>query len=201
VEVTDSSRPAARTEATYPLRVRTLLRVAGPFTLADAPQDAGYTEQLSATGGTKPYLFTLEQGQLPAGLELATTGKVTGKADSAGGPFEFWVRVTDSDTPAQSVVEKLTLQEVFSTLLSGARFTTRALPEARLGEPYRYKLQAWGTSSPKWELPNGTPPDGIVFDATEGVFSGTPAGASKSFNIRFSSGLTSETRPVSITVY
>jgi hypothetical protein len=203
VEVSDSSTPRVRVEATHALRVRPRLRLAGPLILADAPQGETYAEKLSATGGiteeTKPYRFTLEGGQFPQGLNLAEDGTVTGKAAQVGGPFTFQVRVTDADTPAQSVVESVSIS-VFSTLSLGARITTRALPSARRGQPYHYVLRAWGVSSPKWELPNGTPPDGITFDANTGVLSGEPAGASRSFTVRLAAGLTPPEEVFSITV-
>jgi hypothetical protein len=50
---------------------------------------------LSATGGVQPYTWTISDGQLPAGLTLASDGSVSGTPTSAG-TFAFTVQVADA---------------------------------------------------------------------------------------------------------
>ena len=53
-----------------------------------------YAQQLSAAGGTAPYLWSLAGGSLPAGLSLGADGALVGTPSSAGSS-NFTVRVTD----------------------------------------------------------------------------------------------------------
>ena len=54
--------------------------------------------QLSATGGTGPYSFTVISGSLPAGLTLSPSGLVAGTP--ANGSYSFTVKVTDANGAA-----------------------------------------------------------------------------------------------------
>ena len=54
-----------------------------------------YSASLSATGGTAPYSWSVTSGALPGGLGLSTGGVISG-TPTAGGAFNFTVRVTDS---------------------------------------------------------------------------------------------------------
>src|SRR6202167_5802846 len=65
------------------------------------PQGAAltsYSGQLAATGGTKPYAWSISAGALPAGLTLhAGTGAITGKPVTPSETADFTVEVTDSE--------------------------------------------------------------------------------------------------------
>src|SRR3546814_1163227 len=49
-----------------------------PATLPDSTVGAAYSQALSASGGTAPYTFAVTAGSLPAGLNLAADGSLTG---------------------------------------------------------------------------------------------------------------------------
>lgn len=176
IEVLDRSTPQKRASGSLPLRVRPLLRLAGPGTLADASTGRTYAERLSATGGVPPYRFQLAEGHvLPPGLALAEDGQVTGSSEQQG-PRTFSVRVTDSDTPPQEATRSLELTTVDTGL--ALRLMTRSVPNGRRGTAYEYTLQATGgTGSPQWSLKDGELPPGLVFDASKGLLSGTPTRA------------------------
>jgi len=53
-----------------------------------------YSQQLSASGGTPPYSWSLSSGTLPGGLTLSSSGSITGRPIIMG-TFSFTVRVTD----------------------------------------------------------------------------------------------------------
>jgi len=56
----------------------------------------GYSQTLTASGGTAPYTWALSSGTLPAGLTLnPSTGSIAG-SPTAAGAATFTVRVTDS---------------------------------------------------------------------------------------------------------
>jgi hypothetical protein len=67
-----------------------------------------YSDTLAATGGLRPYHWSLVAGTLPAGLTLATSGALTGtptRSQSANLTF----RLTDSSGSAKTVTKQLTL--------------------------------------------------------------------------------------------
>jgi len=57
-----------------------------------------YSQQLVATGGVLPYVWSLDSGTLPAGLSLSSSGLISG-TPTALGTSNFVVRVTDSAAP------------------------------------------------------------------------------------------------------
>jgi putative Ig domain-containing protein len=73
---------------------------------------APYSQQLSATGGTTPYSWSLISGSLPAGLTLnATTGVISGTPTTAG-TSPFTAQVADSGSPQQSAQRALSISVV-----------------------------------------------------------------------------------------
>jgi hypothetical protein len=58
---------------------------------------SGYSQTLTATGGTPPYSWALISGALPDGLALDSGGAITGTPSKAG-TFSFTVRVTDKSS-------------------------------------------------------------------------------------------------------
>ncbi|RKG83152.1 hemagglutinin [Corallococcus sp. CA049B] len=170
VEVSDRSVPMKRASGSLILRVRPLLRVAGPEPLADAINSRSYTERISATGGKAPYSFALApQQSLPAGLTLAPHGGLTGTTTQAG-RTEFAVVVTDSDTPPQSKTGTLSITLTEAGL--GLKLVSRAVPGGRVGADYSYTVRASGTGN--WSLKDGALPPGILLDTSSGLLSGKP---------------------------
>lgn len=52
--------------------------------------------QIEAVSGTKPYKFTIYEGELPAGLHLTPTGRIVG-VPQAEGETLVYITVTDAD--------------------------------------------------------------------------------------------------------
>ncbi|WP_345636969.1 putative Ig domain-containing protein [Rugosimonospora acidiphila] len=104
VRVTDASSVSA----TQPV---TLTIAAAPtLTFPDPPagkQYEPYQYQLTVTGGTAPFTWSVSAGSLPAGLSLVpSTGLLSG-TPTAAGSFTFTVRVTDGF--GQSATRPVTL--------------------------------------------------------------------------------------------
>jgi uncharacterized protein (TIGR03437 family) len=140
-------------------------------TLPNAAIGQPYNAALVATGGISPYTFTLESGQLPAGLQLSAAGVIAGTATTAG-IATFTVRVTD----AASAVALQTLS--ISVLASSLRITTTALPNGRVNQLYLQTIQTTGGVLPiRFEIlstiVSGTPPPGLTL-SQQGVLQGTP---------------------------
>lgn len=83
------------------------LSISPTGTLPAAYLGAPYTQALTASGGTGPYTFALQSGDLPGGVLLSSAGVVSG-TPAAKGSFPVTVRVTDANACAQSF--NLTLQ-------------------------------------------------------------------------------------------
>lgn len=84
---------------------------------------------LQASGGTTPYSFAISAGALPAGLDLSTSGVVSG-TPTAAGTSNFTVQVTDSSKPTQTTTQS------FSILVNpapGASITTLSPSSAVAG--------------------------------------------------------------------
>jgi Putative Ig domain len=62
---------------------------------------AAYSAQLSATGGTAPYSFSVISGSLPNGLTLSSTGAISG-TPTAAGTANFTAQVEDASSTKAS---------------------------------------------------------------------------------------------------
>jgi hypothetical protein len=123
VKVIDSSAPAL--SATKSLSI-TVAAVAASLqitttSLADGQVSSSYSTTLAATGGTKPYTWSITSGSLPAGLSLgASTGLITG-TPTATGTSSFTLSVKDSS--AVQEVDTKVLSIFVSAAVTGTSVT------------------------------------------------------------------------------
>ncbi|MDX2268228.1 MAG: putative Ig domain-containing protein [Bryobacter sp.] len=133
--------------------------------LPAAALGVNYTADLTATGGTPPYAFSILNGSLPTGLTLNPNGQITG-VPAVGGAFPLTFQVADSGGNAAQT--SLTLN-VGSSLL---QFQTTTLPNATVGIEYNFQLSASGGSPPYiFSVANGGFPAGITLSQS-GLISG-----------------------------
>lgn len=160
----------------------------------------GYSEDLTATGGTGTLAWSLSGGSLPANLSISPTGTISGTPTNAG-TSNFTVRVIDS--LAQSDTQSLAI-----AISSALTITTSSpLPNAEVDKAYSKTLARSGGVSPfTWSV---TPalPTGLNLEAPTGKISGTPAAGttgtySLTFTVQDSSTLTPQTasKVLSLTV-
>jgi hypothetical protein len=134
---------------------------------------AAYTTTLAATGGITPYIWTISQGALPAGLALdSSTGAITGSSTAAG-TASFTVTLTDSGSPALTTSAAFTLTTAFPSLA----ITTAALPNGMAGTAYMATLAATGGSGTgyTYSVVSGTGLSAVGLSLSPaGVITGTP---------------------------
>lgn len=118
---------------------------------------AYYSQTLTATGGTTPYVWELSSGALPTGMFLEpTTGEVHGTCGTAG-TYNFTVTVTDSTIP-----NPYTDSAALSIVVSGAIFTGLDTYELVLGRPSTTVLTTnLNQTDVTWYILDGQLPNGL----------------------------------------
>ena len=169
VQAADSTTPTAQTAShVYSLTIAPALSITTPPALNSGIANSAYSTTLSATGGTAPYTWSITSGSLPAGLNLATNGILSG-VPNASGNFSFTIKATDATSPTAQTAT-LTVSLAISASLA---ITTSTLPAPSPGSPYSSSLAATGGTAPyAWTLASGSLPSGLSLSSA-GTFSGT----------------------------
>jgi large repetitive protein len=150
---------------------------------------------LTASGGTPPYSWSLQSGNLPMGLGLSAGGAISGLPTTVG-TVNFTVRVADSATQIASRSLSIAINPALLTILSAS-----PLPSGNVGTPYSLTLTATGGIPPfGWSVATGTLPAGLSLSPA-GVISGIPTTVGTSnVTIRVDDGLQTAVRVFSISI-
>jgi len=178
VQLTDSTKTSVSKNFTLTIAPQLVITTTS---LANGQIASAYSQNLSATGGTPPYLWALSGGNLPTGLALdRSTGAITG-TPAHNGASNFTVQVTDST----GIAATRPLSIVIGSPLT---FTTPSpLPNALVGQAYSQAVAVTGGTPPyTFSLDGGSLPGGVTLDLT-GKLAGTPSAVSTSnFTVRVS---------------
>jgi aminopeptidase N len=87
--------------------------------LSSANQSEAYVETLYARGGTLPYKWKLESGNLPNGLSLDTLTGIISGTPTVLDSFDFTINVTDSSSPSKTDTQQLFILVKESSFLRG----------------------------------------------------------------------------------
>jgi hypothetical protein len=68
-----------------------------------------YSQNLTATGGTTTYTWSIATGTLPNGLSLSSGGVISGAPTSAGGPTSITFKVTDATSASATKILPITI--------------------------------------------------------------------------------------------
>jgi hypothetical protein len=108
VTVTDSDTPSSSDSRALKLVVPVIITT---DTLPPATKLVAYNNSVAAAAGLPPYTWEVSVGTLPDGLALdPATGAISGTPAALATNQTFTVRATDSDAPATSAEQELTIQ-------------------------------------------------------------------------------------------
>jgi hypothetical protein len=141
-----------------------------PPTLPNGVVGTAYTQQLTASGGTGPYTFSVVSGTLPAGLALTPTGLLAGTPTAAGSSTVV-IQATDGTGCPGVITYTITITPAACPVIT---ISPPTLPNGTVGVAYTQTLTASGGTPPyTFSVVSGTLPAGLTL-TVGGVLSGTP---------------------------
>jgi hypothetical protein len=149
----------------------------GPEPLPRAAVNTLYSQQLTATGGTPAYTFSVIGGTPPTGITLSSSGLLSGTATTTT-PANFTVRATDANG--------CTGTKTYTLIVCGPITVNPATAlNGFVGTAYSQSFtQSGAGASPAWSS-TGTLPPGLTLNPSTGLLSGTPTTVGAfSFTIR-----------------
>jgi uncharacterized protein YhjY with autotransporter beta-barrel domain len=179
ITVTDSSpAPGPYTgEQRVPWTVAAPTITLTPTTLPGGSVGAAYSQTVTATGGTATYSYAVTSGGLPAGLSLASNGKITG-APTTQGTYGFTITATDSSTGTGAPFTGSTAYNV-TIAAPNVVVGPTTMAAATVGAAYNQAFTATGGTAPyTFALGDGSGPlpAGLTLSST-GALTGTPTAA------------------------
>jgi hypothetical protein len=137
-------------------------------------------------GPSYEYQYSLDSGSLPPGLNLSSSGLLSGTPTQAGA-FTFYIEVTYTCCGDPTV--KGPYQEKYTIgIVEGLVVQQTSLPTMTTGTPFSTQLTATGGGTQSWSVVSGALPTGLAL-ASNGVLSGTPtAPGTFTFTVRVTSG-------------
>lgn len=161
----------------YTLAVAAPTITLAPTTLPDATTRVGYSQQLTASGGSGAYTFAVTAGALPSGITLSSGGLLSGTATAAASA-NFTVTATDANGNTGALGYTLTVTAPAIVI------APTTLPAATTGAAYSQALSASGGAAPySYAVTAGALPGGITLSA-DGTLSGTATtGGSFTFTV------------------
>ena len=191
--------------------VITPLTINSPSPMPVATVGVAYSVNLTASGGFPPYTFTV-QGSLPPGINLSSSGSISGIPNTAGN-YSFMVTAIDNPNSGTAPAGSDRLAALSTPDNSGSKnlsitvapaliFTTASpLPDGSVGVVYSQKIVASGGTPPYSFFTSSTLPAGLTL-GTDGTLSGTPtATGTSTFTVSVSdSNQVTSSKPYQLTI-
>jgi hypothetical protein len=137
--------------------------------LASVMIGTNFNVQLTVTGGTQAYAWSLINGTLPTGISLTGATGVLSGMPTALGNFPFTVQVTDAQAHVAQRAYTITVNPPPLEIIS------LSLPTIVRGANFNATLLATGGVQPyNWAINGGALPQGLSLNAVSGVISGSP---------------------------
>ncbi len=143
-------------------------------------------QQLNAAGGVYPYTWSLYAGTLPEGLNLSSSGVVSGMPTAAG-KYYFTAQAIDNNDQKGYQVIVLTVN-----VLPSIVEVPLGLPSCTEGDTYsEFILSRGGTPPVTWSVSSGQLPPGLqLISSTGNIVSIDPAGPTAAGDYAFTLRLT-----------
>jgi len=142
-----------------------------------------FSQTLTATGGTPPYTWSISSGTLPAGLQLSSSGAISGNPTAAG-TSNVTLQVTDSQqqTATQAITITVNLPPLSSVTIGTITGTAATQPSVSLSLGSSFPVDLSGTLSVSFQSAVGGNPTEVQFI--------TSGGGSSSVNFSIAAGST-----------
>ena len=141
-----------------------------PASLPDGMTGTAYNQAISSSGGTVPYSYAVTSGTPPTGLNLSSTGALSGTPTTSG-TFSFTVTATDEHSCTGSQVYAITIAPSSCPTIT---LLPTSLPSGAVGTSYSQTIAASGGITPySYVKTSGNFPSGLSL-SSGGVLSGTP---------------------------
>ncbi|MDQ6704655.1 MAG: putative Ig domain-containing protein, partial [Acidobacteriota bacterium] len=201
VQAVDSSGAQQSATQTFQLTINGAFSITTASPLPGGSVGAAYSVTFSSSGGKSPIDWSVAGAGLPAGLNLSSSGILSGNP-AAAGTFNFTIQSLDS-------AGLITTKPFTVTFGTGLTITsTSPLPTGSFGLAYSFPFAATGGVLPyTWSIASGSLPPGLALNGGTGLLSGTPSAsgtftftiqvadstrniASQTVSLRVNSGLT-----------
>jgi len=167
----------------YTVTIGSNILTLSPNSLPGATVGTGYSQTVTASGGTAPYTFAVTSGSLPNGLTLTASGAQAGRISgtpSAAGTFNFTVQATDPSFNTGS--------KAYSIVVAAAPLVIgpASFPAGTVGTAYNQSVTASGGTGPyDFDVLSGSLPTGLSLNTSTGAITGTPTvGGSFTFTVQ-----------------
>jgi uncharacterized protein YhjY with autotransporter beta-barrel domain len=168
----------------YSVTIGTNSLTVNPTGLPNGSQGVGYSQTVTAGGGTGPYAFSVTSGALPTGLSLnAGSGAITGTPSGSG--------VSNFTIQAMDTVGNIGSRAYAVNIGTSALIVSPAsLPNGSQSIAYSQTVTAsGGTGTYTFAVISGALPSGLSLNGSTGAITGTPSGSGLSnFTIRATDG-------------
>jgi uncharacterized protein YhjY with autotransporter beta-barrel domain len=177
IQTTDSSTGTGPFNGSraYSLTVAGPNIVVGPSTIPGGTVGSGYSQFITASGGTGPYTYSISTGALPPGFTLNTNTGLTGGTPTAGGTFTFGVKAVDSTTGTGAPFSHVA---GYSLVIAAPTITVSPTTLTTLTQTVatNQTISASGGTGPfTFAVTGGTLPAGLNL-STAGALTGAPTG-------------------------
>jgi hypothetical protein len=171
-------------EKTFHITENSIPRITGS-NLPRGIVGSSYSGSVFGSWGNLERAWSLDSGDLPAGVGLSVAGEIAGTPAEAG-TFGFVVRLNDGDRVyGPSDEDTLALATTVDATNEVPSITTTTLPEGGLSLAYSASLVGTGGNGPlTWTLASGSLPPGLTL-SEGGLISGIPQTLGKrTFTVR-----------------
>lgn len=165
--------------------------------LSPATPGIVYQGMIALSGGTAPYIWSVQSGTLPAGLAIDQNSGIISGIPVTPGTSDFSVQATDAT--GATIIQSLHITVANPLNIS----SSATLPSVALQASYSQTLTATGGKAPyTWSVTNGILPVGLSLAPATGLISGVATAPGKyDFDVQLAdSGSRTITKTLSITV-